>query len=1001
MRATYSHFWRIGAIRLGASALLCAVLGNTVSAQIVYPAPPLVLQDVQWTSGTHHYSQSPAIVAPDDPGHPVEVSGTADAEFVSGTAVHLTDGFQAGSFTGDGQFRARIGDQYGDPESIVLIPSEPGAQTVDGVVHVPKWEKLEIGIELPPAYQAAVDSFFAHYYSNGQNEPATSGAIDTSHDLNPYADDSLQLVMTLTKPSGTQTLKWGFFMREADWIDDGDFAILAEDPLDTLAPYQIRFRLSPDEEGIWGFSVAISAPATVDSADVSLPTILYTDYSFHCESALPDNHGPLHVHPINRRVLQFEDGTTFFGLGPNMADKGGSEGTTLFRRDLETMKRTMEELNSVGGNFMRMWLLREIFSPEQVNLGVYDAYRYKKRSNCPYESEYAGNGQFNCWAFDQLVDQARLSEIMIQLCIHPYPPGSSGETYLWNADPLYINFLNKERDPITERFDMKEYFYTPDTVSGTRLLDQGAFYYWKRRYKYVLSRWGYSVNIPIIEPFNEIDQMLTYQYHNLTGHGNNSSICTINQREWPLDTLLPVTLSDWLTDISSFVRDSAVVNSPHNSPLGESKKLFLMSYAWNEPWREDRESFYKPFYNPKVDLLDVHMYLYPNDEHINQPDDHIHRNIEHTHYFIDQFQSTWTMKKPFVTGEFNYFPSVSNNNFEQYFHNVELSFHNELWSTAFSGTFAAGNSWLWSRLFWWPDAVPAPPRDDFNPYQQFFSDSLGATNSIWVGGEAIEITNRRAHHHFRPLADLLNHPSLVGSGFFDQEYGPHKVFDESGSNAIETYYLKSADSAMALGWIHNRNAWVMNNFYFKTAAPLENYYGCIATNTDTISLHGFIPNTDYHITWFPTWVNSEVQPLDTVWPSTATGDLLLDLSTAPFGDTISHFLDTLHADYAFIISPEPFAKSFRPTAYTNDADIESAWDFLLFPNPASDAFFLRLPDDTTNEVVVLDVAGRIVLRRANWSGRLLRLPTSGIAMGAYWVRVRNGMNEKTKKLIIH
>lgn len=41
--------------------------------------------------------------------------------------------------------------------------------------------------------------------------------------------------------------------------------------------------------------------------------------------------------------------------------------------------------------------------------------------------------------------------------------------------------------------------------------DRGAFYYWKRKYKYIMSRWGYSVNIAAIEPFNEIDHMLSYE----------------------------------------------------------------------------------------------------------------------------------------------------------------------------------------------------------------------------------------------------------------------------------------------------------------------------------------------------------------------------------------------------------------------------------------------------------------------------------------------------------
>jgi len=348
------------------ACLVGALVSGSVLAQVVFPSLPTIIQDVSWTSGTHHIAQSPAIISPYDAGLPVTISAAANAEFISGTEVRLTDGFHAGSFSSEGQFRARIGEQFGDPEALVLIPSDPGAQVVDGVVHVPKWEKLEIGIELPQVYKEAIDRFFAHYYSNGPNEFATPGSVSAVYDLNPYADDSLQLVMTLTKPDGTQTLKWGFFMREAKWNSEtSDVAILIEDNDGPSSPYNMRFRLAPDVVGEWNFAISLKAPYTTSLNGTPLPHVVYEGLRFTCGPPLPDNEGDLRVNSVNKRMLQFESGKSFFGMGPNLADQDGGPPISMvqqaglsaelwFKVRHEILLETMQQLHEVGGNFARM-----------------------------------------------------------------------------------------------------------------------------------------------------------------------------------------------------------------------------------------------------------------------------------------------------------------------------------------------------------------------------------------------------------------------------------------------------------------------------------------------------------------------------------------------------------------------------------------------------------------------------------------------------------------------
>ncbi|MBK7945777.1 MAG: hypothetical protein IPJ85_10905 [Flavobacteriales bacterium] len=255
------------------------------------PTPDLTLQDMAWSSGTHHYGVTQKILSPSTPALPMDISGTADAEFVSGTEVRLRPGFHAGGFASEteGRFRARIDQTLGPVGDVIIISpapngSEPYGSIVDNVIHVHKWEKVEVGLRLPQEYQDAIDGFFARYYLNGVNSEATPGNVDAVHDLNPYADDSLQLVMTLTRPDGSQTMKWGFYMVEATWTGEEDNALVtaAVPASNTLVPYNVRFRFSPDMEGAWQFSLSISAPNTLNQGNMPLATMQLSGYAFHC-----------------------------------------------------------------------------------------------------------------------------------------------------------------------------------------------------------------------------------------------------------------------------------------------------------------------------------------------------------------------------------------------------------------------------------------------------------------------------------------------------------------------------------------------------------------------------------------------------------------------------------------------------------------------------------------------------------------------------------------------
>lgn len=339
------------------------------------------------------------------------------------------------------------------------------------------------------------------------------------------------------------------------------------------------------------------------------------------------------------------------------------------------------------------------------------------------------------------------------------------------------------------------------------------------------------------------------------------------------------------------------------------------------------------------------------------------------------------------------------------FHNYNVSFHNEIWSSTFSGKFAAGTSWEWHRVFWWERAMPNPPQDAANNELDgtLLRGYPGHTNHLDLNlGFPVQIKNRPVHHHFAPLAYLLNHPSWVALNFFDNELVVGSVYDPApeNPNLLECYFMRSAAGDAAIGWAHNRKASSMNNFYIKNSPETQNFFGCEAPSATSLLIPGLMPSTEYYITWFPTWANSTVCPLDTVWMSNASGDLFLDISSAPLGDTLQYFTDTLHADYAFIVTLDEFVKSRIADEPPDSAD-NLAWDFSLYPNPTRQEVFMRFRDDSSKEIALFDIAGRCVLVNSAITSTSHRITVCDLAKGPYFIRVSDGITSCTKKLIIH
>lgn len=973
----------------------CTLVGQT--------AFPDHVERGTWTSGIHHTAVTQKIISPGDVHEDMVITLTADAEFISGTSVRLTPGFHAGALTANGMFHAYINPALGPDGEVVLVAPDPATAITGNMLHVPKWEKLEVGLRLPQEFRDAIDRFFGHYYANpADTYAATPGSVDHAHDLNPYADDSLQLVMALTRPDGSQALKWGYFMREGKWQGTTDTALPLEDPDAPLHPFHIRFRPAPDMEGPWSFSLSLKAPQTLDTAGSPLPAVQYTGYAFVCDPPLPDNHGPLQVDAVNRRTLKFEDGTPYFGLGTNLEATGFGTSSNdpdsyrLVRRNFVNITSAMEQLHSVGGNFSRLFMMNKSLAPENSNLGVYD--KFSDPVGCTRNISEQGSGQRNAWVMDQMADTARKYGIQLQLCIMPYPPIVAYESYTWLNDP-YLHHFVAPRDSATGLYDMKRYFYSngdPQTADNPG----GAFYYWKRRYKYIMNRWGYAAHIPIIEPFNEIDQMLTYNQRNLA---DKHTICAENQFTWPADTTLPLVYDQWLSNIIQYVKGGVDWGDPLAGGLGEGTKLFLAGNHWQPG---DPERYLLPNRNPNVDLVDEHHGMYWGGEEMANSFDQSQANRE---AFTSANGNT---ERPYHQGESNYYQLVDLNPLDtvtdwyesaKIFDNYDVSFHNELWAGAFFGNFATMSTWHKARVFWWlrDDEGNRPPYDGNNPHYVLYprTAALHGINALKIQNDTIPllIENRTLYHHFKPLSDFLNNVAMDPGGFFDQDHEPRKVYDDNGR--LECYYLLNADQTMAIGWVHNLNAYWEKHYY--VTSQYQHYLECDSPNASSLALPGFSPGIDYQVTWFPTRMNMTELPADQE-DGSQTGTVTLDLSSLPFNGLHSWLdhdnLDTLRSDYAFMIHALPELR-MMPVAGSDSSLAPQGWDFSLLPNPTTGELTVLLPDGPPVNLYIIDMAGRQLRQIEGLSEGAHHLDLRDLVPGAYGVRATAGTTIRTKLLI--
>ncbi len=276
---------------------------------------------------------------------------------------------------------------------------------------------------------------------------------------NPFDPEVVDVRAHFRTPDGGEMVVPGFFYQDYEREQD-------EEGWEQLTPvgapcWKVRF--SPTMEGEWTFYVSVR--------DEKGELRSHSETFIATEPLNPQ--GMVRVSEDDPMYFEFDDGELFTPIGINMRDGGDhaeeQKGTYAFDYFFE---RFEEE----GINFVRTWMAAWWAGIEWSD---------------QYHSRYDGIGRYsmyNAWRLDYLFELAREHDLYVELTFN-----SHGQL---------------RRD----KYDA-EWRYNPYAARNGGYLPSPAMFFtseeakedFRKRYRYIVARWGYSRNLATYDLWNEID----------------------------------------------------------------------------------------------------------------------------------------------------------------------------------------------------------------------------------------------------------------------------------------------------------------------------------------------------------------------------------------------------------------------------------------------------------------------------------------------------------------
>lgn len=398
-----------------------------------------------------------------------DFNGSNNNKVTASQRIHIEEGvvetqgtqksFHAGNYTNTGKMHLNITPDI--PTFNVLAMNYPDLNAVI------KYDKLELGIVLPEDIQLRVNDFV---YNNGLN----------SNELNPYLDWETQVYCTFSHTSGSwyQDVQ-GFFYQDFERnynTDSWDLSPGQENATDYPA---FRVRFAPPLEGQWIAQVHIKINGTE----------IHTSPFFGFNVIDTGRPGFVKVHN-NKKNLE-RDGKVIFPVGACLPYPGAESLHFEYNGDLNRSKKVSdyEDYNQqllsfaqLGGKYTRIFFDAYCGNIEWNKLGDYtDGLKYVHEMDAVFEI-FRQN--------DMLTDFTLMMHDPIADFTDYFKTGWDFGSYSWatsvpEAAPYCYTTINGVNSPV-------------DMLTNWQSIE-----YIKQRYRYMVSRYGYSTNVYVYNLLSE------------------------------------------------------------------------------------------------------------------------------------------------------------------------------------------------------------------------------------------------------------------------------------------------------------------------------------------------------------------------------------------------------------------------------------------------------------------------------------------------------------------
>ncbi len=281
---------------------------------------------------------------------------------------------------------------------------------------------------------------------------------------NPYDPEVVDVQGHFLAPDGQQIAVPGFFYQ-------GYRRQQTAEGFERLIPVggpQWKVRFAPKQVGRYRYYVTLRD---------ALGELRSREAAFEATASL-DTRGYLRVSRTDPRYFEFENGEFFFPMGINMRDGGDQAEAQKGTYDFDYFFQRFEE---EGITFVRTWMA-----------AWWGGIEWSDR----YHSRFDGLGRYcdyNAWRLDYCVELAAKHNLFLELT------------------------LNSHGQLRRDKFD-QEWQYNPLSVQNGGFLPSPAMFftsekakeYCRKRYRYIVARWGYSQHIMAWDLWNEIDLAEAY-----------------------------------------------------------------------------------------------------------------------------------------------------------------------------------------------------------------------------------------------------------------------------------------------------------------------------------------------------------------------------------------------------------------------------------------------------------------------------------------------------------